>query len=409
MINDSFPTELMCSQKVSSSLRNILEKAINGENISLHEGYELIEAPVDNIPIICEVASHLRNLTKGRTVTYSRKVFVPLTTLCRDSCGYCTFAKPPQHPGAKTLSPDEVLAIVRTGKKNGCKEALFSLGERPELIHELARKHLRQLGYETMLEYLHDMCKLVLNETGLVPHVNPGSLNHEEMCTLRKVSPSMGMMLESSSVRLTEKNGPHFGCPDKHPLVRLDTLRLAGELRVPFTTGILIGIGETRAERVDSLVDIRRLHSYYGHIQEVIVQNFRAKPGTPMFGCTDPSVDEMVRTLGVARIMLGPEMNLQAPPNLMPSEYGRYLSAGINDWGGVSPVTPDHINPEAAWPKIRELQSVSNSMGHILRERLSVYPDYLHNPDWWLDDSFQDRFVDLVSSDGLIRESETVL
>jgi FO synthase len=409
MINDRFISELMCSKKVSSSLRNILEKAINGEIISLREGYELIEAPMNNIPVICEVASHLRNLTKGRTVTYSRKVFVPLTTLCRDSCGYCTFAKPPQHPGAKTLSPDEVLAIVRTGKKNGCKEALFSLGERPELIHELARKHLKQLGYETMLEYLHDMCKLVLNETGLVPHVNPGSLNHEEMCTLRKVSPSMGMMLESSSVRLTEKNGPHFGCPDKHPLVRLDTLRLAGELRVPFTTGILIGIGETRAERVDSLVDIRRLHANYGHIQEVIVQNFRAKPGTPMCGSTDPSVDEMVRTLGVARIILGPEMNLQAPPNLMPSEYGRYLSAGINDWGGVSPVTPDHINPEAAWPKIRELQSVSSSMGHILRERLSVYPDYLHNPHWWLDDNFQNCFVDLVSSDGLIRESETVL
>ena len=396
-------------EQVSSSLRNILEKALNGKNITLYDGYELIEAPTDSVPAICEVAGQLRNRTKGQTVTYSRKVFIPLTTLCRDSCGYCTFAKPPDHPDAITLNPDEVLTIARTGEKNGCKEALFSLGERPELTHELARKHLSQLGYETMLDYLHDMCKLVLNETNLIPHVNPGSLTYEEMYTLRQVSPSMGMMLESSSVRLTERNGPHFGCPDKHPLVRLNTLRFAGELRVPFTTGILIGIGETRAERVDSLFDIRRLHLEYGHIQEVIVQNFRAKPNTSMFGSIEPNVDDMIRTLAVARIILGPEMNLQAPPNLMPSEYGRYLKAGINDWGGVSPVTPDHINPEADWPKIRELQSVSNSMGHILRERLSVYPDYLRDSVLWLDTNFQDYFTDVVNSDGLISEVEAVL
>ena len=396
-------------EQVSSSLRNILEKALNGKNITLYDGYELIEAPTDSVPAICEVASQLRNHTKGQIVTYSRKVFIPLTTLCRDSCGYCTFAKPPDHPDAITLNPDEVLTIARTGEKNGCKEALFSLGERPELTHELARKHLSQLGYETMLDYLYDMCKLVLNETNLIPHVNPGSLTYEEMYTLRQVSPSMGMMLESSSVRLTERNGPHFGCPDKHPLVRLNTLRFAGELRVPFTTGILIGIGETRAERVDSLFDIRRLHLEYGHIQEVIVQNFRAKPNTSMFGSIEPNVDEMIRTLAVARIILGREMNLQAPPNLMPSEYGRYLKAGINDWGGVSPVTPDHINPEADWPKIRELQSVSNSMGHILRERLSVYPDYLRDSVLWLDTNFQDYFTDVVNSDGLISEVEAVL
>jgi len=396
-------------EQVSSSLHNILDKALNGRNISLHDGYELMEAPTESIPAICEVASKLRSRTKGQTVTYSRKVFIPLTTLCRDSCGYCTFAKPPDHPDAITLNPDEVLTIARTGEKNGCKEALFSLGERPELTHEIARKHLRQLGYETMLDYLHDMCELVLNETNLIPHVNPGSLTYEEMYALRQVSPSMGMMLESSSIRLTERNGPHFGCPDKHPLVRLNTLRFAGELRVPFTTGILIGIGETRAERVDSLFDIRQLHLSYGHIQEVIVQNFRAKPNTSMFGLAEPNIDEMIRTLAVARIILGPEMNLQAPPNLMPSEYGRYLKAGINDWGGVSPVTPDHINPEADWPKIRELQSVSNSMGHILRERLSVYPDYLRDSVLWLDANFQNCFADLVSPDGLISEIETVL
>ena len=399
----------MYSEQVSSYLHNILEKALNGSSISVQEGYDLIQAPADSIPAICEVAGILRSRSKGQTVTYSRKVFIPLTTLCRDSCGYCTFAKPPDHPDAITLNPDQVLAIARTGEKNGCKEALFSLGERPEMKHELARKHLRELGYETMLDYLHDMCKLVLNETSLIPHINPGSLSYEEMHALRQVSPSMGMMLESSSIRLTQRNGPHFGCPDKHPLVRLDTLRFAGELRIPFTTGILIGIGETRIERVDSLFDVRKLHVNYGHIQEVIVQNFRAKNNTSMFGSIEPNIDEMIRTLAVARIILGPEMNLQAPPNLMPSQYGRYLQAGINDWGGVSPVTPDHINPEADWPKIRELQSVSNSMGHVLRDRLSVYPSYLRESSLWLDASFQNCFADVVSSDGLISKSETVL
>ena len=399
----------MYSEQVSSYLHNILEKALNGSSISVQEGYDLIQAPADSIPAICEVAGILRSRSNGQTVTYSRKVFIPLTTLCRDSCGYCTFAKPPDHPDAITLNPDQVLAIARTGEKNGCKEALFSLGERPEMKHELARKHLRELGYETMLDYLHDMCKLVLNETSLIPHINPGSLSYEEMHALRQVSPSMGMMLESSSIRLTQRNGPHFGCPDKPPLVRLDTLRFAGELRIPFTTGILIGIGETRIERVDSLFDVRKLHVNYGHIQEVIVQNFRAKNNTSMFGSIEPNIDEMIRTLAVARIILGPEMNLQAHPNLMPSQYGRYLQAGINDWGGVSPVTPDHINPEADWPKIRELQSVSNSMGHVLRERLSVYPSYLRASSLWLDASFQNCFADVVSSDGLISESESVL
>mgnify|MGYP001411398956 FL=1 len=399
----------MHSEQLSSHLHNILEKALNSSNISLQDGYDLIQAPEDSIPAICEVAGTLRSRSKGKTVTYSRKVFIPLTTLCRDSCGYCTFAKPPDHPDAITLDPDQVLAIARTGEKNGCKEALFSLGERPELTHEIARKHLRRLGYETMLDYLHDMCKLVLNETSLIPHINPGSLTYEEMHALRQVSPSMGMMLESSSVRLTQRNGPHFGCPDKHPLVRLNTLRFAGELRIPFTTGILIGIGETRTERVDSLFDIRKSHLMYGHIQEVIVQNFRSKPNTSMFESIEPNIDEMIRTLAIARIILGPEMNLQAPPNLMPSQYGRYLKAGINDWGGVSPVTPDHINPEAAWPKIRELQTVSKSMGHVLRERLSVYPRYLRDSRLWLDANFQDCFADVVSSDGLISEAGTVL
>ncbi len=383
----------------------MLEEALAGRPLSASDGYVLMAAEPEELPELCAAARRLRDRCKGRTVTYSRKVFIPLTTLCRDSCGYCTFAKAPGDPAARTLNPDEVLAIARAGEKAGCKEALFSLGERPELRHELAREQLRSLGYATMLEYLRAMCALVLRETTLVPHVNPGALTRPEISALRPVSPSMGMMLESVSERLVERGGAHHGCPDKLPTVRLNTLRAAGELCVPFTTGILIGIGETSAERVDSLLALRRLHADYGHIQEVIVQNFRAKAGTRMAGWREPDVDSMLRTLAVARLLLGGDTNLQAPPNLTPGEYGRYLSAGINDWGGVSPVTPDHINPEAAWPKIRELRMVSARMGCTLRERLSVYPRYLRDPGHWMHASFREALPERVDDAGLVKEA----
>ena len=392
-----------------TSVEQALEAALTGRPLSNSDGYALMAAPPYALHEMCAVARRLRLRCKGSTVTYSRKVFIPLTTLCRDSCGYCTFVKSPGDVGARTLNPDEVLDIARAGEKAGCKEALFSLGERPELRHELARAHLRSLGYTTMLEYLREMCALVLRETTLVPHVNPGTLTSAEIFALRPVSPSMGMMLENVSTRLTEPGGAHYGCPDKDPNLRLNTLRMAGELCVPFTTGILIGIGETRAERVDSLLALRRIHSDYGHIQEVIVQNFRAKEGTRMEGCYEPDVDEMIRTLAVARLLLGGEMNIQTPPNLTPREYGRYLTAGINDWGGISPVTPDHINPEAAWPKIRELKVVSASEGYTLRERLSVYPRYLRDPEHWLETSFRESLPSRVDNHGLVGEPEMVI
>lgn len=394
--------------KTQSPARDVLARALEDEILGRNDVLLLADAPASDLPTICEAARQLRDRHKGRTITYSRKVFIPLTTLCRDKCAYCTFAKAPGSPDALTLTPDDVLAIAESGRKMGCKEALFSLGERPELQHELAREHLRRLGHPTMLAYLRAMCELVLNETGLLPHPNPGTLTNAEIADLRPVSASMGMMLESVSHRLTERGQTHFGCPDKAPRARLDTLRAAGEQAVPFTTGILIGIGETRTERVDSLLAIREIQEKYGHIQEVIIQNFRAKPGTRMADCAEPSTDEMLHTLAVARLTLGGKMNLQAPPNLAPREYGRYLGAGINDWGGVSPLTPDHINPEAAWPKIDELRATTAKWQYTLRERLAVYPEYLSNPDHWLAPRCQELLPEHMDADGLVKEDETL-
>ena len=332
---------------------------------------------------LLEQASALRDAHHGRTVTYSRKVFIPLTNLCRDKCAYCTFAKLPSDPAARTLTPEEVLAIARAGAAAGCKEALFSLGEKPEDRHRLARRQLEALGYASTQEYLVAMCRLVFQETGLIPHVNQGVMSREEMAELRPWSGSMGLMLENVSPRLMEPGQAHFGCPGKEPSLRLETMAQAGELRIPFTTGILIGIGETREERVDSLFAIREVHARHGPIQEVIVQNFRRKPDIRYRDRDEPSVLEMLRTIAVARLILGGEMSIQAPPNLTPDAYGLYLLAGINDWGGVSPVTQDHINPEAAWPKIDELAQVTQDAGFQLRERLTIYPRYLlEQPDW---------------------------
>lgn len=392
---------------VRPHIQEIINRALSGEPLSQTDAYTLIDVDEAELPTLCGAATALRERYKGRTVTYSRKVFIPLTTLCRDTCGYCTFVKHPNDPAAHTLTPDEVLAIAEAGRQAGCKEALFSLGERPELQHSLAREHLRRLGYSTMVDYLRAMCDLVLAKTGLLPHSNPGTLSREEMKDLRDVNVSMGMMLETVSDRLTERGQAHFGCPDKVPAVRLATLRTAGELSVPFTTGVLIGIGETRAERVDTLLAIRDIQAEYGHIQEVIVQNFRAKPDTRMAGYTEPDVKEMLRTLAVARLILGGRMNLQAPPNLTPREYGQYLGAGINDWGGVSPVTLDHINPEAAWPQIAKLRQVTAQWGYTLRERLAIYPEYAQDTTRWLNGSLHQRVAEWIDIDGLVKQEAT--
>ena len=341
---------------------------------------ELLAAPLEEL---CVEARRLRDLHKSRIVTYSPKVFVPLTTLCRDVCGYCTFARPPRRGERAYMPIDEVLAVARAGAQAGCTEALFTLGDKPELRYRVARAELHALGCETTLDYLYRAAKAVLEETGLLPHLNPGVMTPDDIAALRPVSASMGLMLETVASRLSRRGGPHYASPDKLPARRLETIAAAGDARVPFTTGILIGIGETRAERIEALLAIRELGERGGHVQEVIVQNFRAKPGTRMAAHSEPALEEHLWTIAVARIVLGGDWNLQAPPNLAYEDFPRLLEAGINDWGGVSPVTIDHVNPEAPWPELDRLERATRDAGYELVARLPVYPEYVS--ERWLD------------------------
>lgn len=350
-------------------------------------------------------ACQIRDAHWGRTVTYSRKVFVPLTNMCRDTCGYCTFVKHPSDPKARIMTPEQVLADARKGQAEGCKELLFSLGEKPELRYPAARDGLARLGYARMTDYLRDMCALVLRETTLLPHCNPGTLTAGELAALRPVSASMGMMLETTSRRLTGKGGAHHACPDKVPLQRLRTLERAGRMRVPFTTGLLIGIGETWAERLEALEAIAASHRRHGHIQEVIIQNFQRKPDIAMADHPEPTLEDMLRTIAAARIILPPEISLQAPPNLS-ARHIAYLGAGINDWGGISPVTIDFINPQHEWPEIRSLAASCEQAGFTLRERLPVYPHYLSKG--FLDPAISARLTAMAGPDGLARDQRHV-
>jgi FO synthase len=337
----------------------------------------------------------------GSVATYSRKVFIPLTRLCRDVCHYCTFATAPSRLDAAYLSRDEVLAIARAGAAAGCREALFTLGDRPEDRYRAAADALAALGHESTLSYLREMAAAVLEETGLLPHLNPGLMDDADYAALRPVSASMGLMLETSAERLSEKGGPHHGSPDKLPARRLAAIEAAGRARVPFTTGLLIGIGETRAERIEALIAIREAHRRHGHIQEVIIQNFRAKPGTRMVDHPEPSLDEQLWTVAVARLVLGPDITIQAPPNLQPEGLGALLRAGVNDWGGVSPVTPDHVNPEAPWPHLDALAAATELAGRVLRERLAIGPVYAQQPDIWLDPAIARQVRAVVDARGL--------
>jgi FO synthase len=356
----------------------------------------LVAAPVD------EVCAAARAVRRRRVVTYSPKVFIPLTKLCRDVCHYCTFARPPRRGQQAYLREDEVLAVARSGAAAGCHEALFTLGDKPELRYRAAREELAALGCSTTLEYLARCAKLVLEETGLLPHLNPGVMSHEGLAALRKVSVSQGIMLETTSERLSRRGGPHFGSPDKLPAARLATIDAAGAERVPFTTGILIGIGETRAERIEALYAIRDLHERHGHVQEVIVQNFRAKPGTRMADAPEPSLDELLWSTAVARLLLPPEVHVQAPPNLSYADFPRLLEAGIDDWGGISPVTIDHVNPEAPWPEIERLRAATAAAGLELAPRLAVYPEYLGGG--WVDPAVLPFALRRADGEGLARD-----
>ena len=353
--------------------------------------------------LMAEAAAR-RDAAYGRFVSYSRKVFIPLTKLCRDVCHYCTFAETPKPGKPVYLSKDEVLAIARAGEAAGCTEALFTLGDKPELRYRAAREALAALGHETTISYLQEMCAAVLKETSLLPHANPGVMTREEIAALREVSASQGLMLESTSTKLCEPGGVHYGSPDKHPAARLETLRLAGELAVPFTTGILIGIGETRDDRIDALLAIRDLHARYGHIQEVIVQNFRAKPFTKASGADEPDLNDLCWTIAAARLILPIDVHVQAPPNLSPGVYQKLIGAGIDDWGGVSPVTPDHVNPEAPWPELDALARRTAEMGKILIARLPVYPDWVAQPDRWMAPRVATRVRQQADAEGWARD-----
>jgi 7,8-didemethyl-8-hydroxy-5-deazariboflavin synthase CofG subunit len=352
------------------------EELREGMPLSRDRARQLIRCSEQELPALLLAALELRQRFKPGIITYSRKVFVPLTNLCRDYCGYCTFRRDPGQPGAHTMSPDEVLAVVREGEKMGCTEALFSLGDKPELAFPEMRETLRRMGYKSTLHYLEAMCELTLRETTLLPHPNPGLLSAEWITRLAKVSPSMGLMLETTNAALLAVGAAHDNAPDKIPAKRLHTIEEAGEQKVPFTTGLLIGIGETLEDRVDTLLAIRELHRRYGHIQEVIIQNFRAKPEIPMHDWPEPTPGEMLRTIAVARLLM-PDVNIQAPPNLSAPFYDELLDAGINDWGGISPLTPDFINPEKPWPHLEQLKLRTEAKGNVLRQRLPVYPEFV--------------------------------
>src|SRR5579864_9555268 len=351
------------------------------------------------LPDLLAAASQLRAQGKGIIVSFSKKVFIPLTTLCRDYCSYCTFRKDPGQPGAHFMTPDEVLALAEQGRAAGCKEALFSLGDQPERIFSEAREFLRHQGFARTLDYLAALSELVLDRVGLLPHANPGVMDRPALERLKESNASVGLMLENVSVRLMHEGLPHAKAPDKVPALRLRTIEEAGKLSMAFTTGILMGIGETLEERIDSLFAIRALHEKYGHIQEVIVQNFRVKPDILMAQHPEPSLDDMLRTLAMARLILGPHMNLQAPPNLSYADFPRLLEAGINDWGGISPVTKDFINPEAAWPQIHKVAAETEARGFMLRERLAIYPEFIPR-EGFLSPAVRSRVSQLADSEG---------
>ena len=362
----------------SLNLGSLWNELRDGLPVERELACRLIRATDGELPELLEAARAAKERFRPGAVTYSRKVFLPLTNLCRDYCGYCTFRRDPADAGAHTMNPEEVLEVARAGEKLGCREALFSLGDKPELAFPEMRATLHKLGYKSTLHYLEAMCELVLRETLLLPHANPGLMSAEWVRRLGDVCPSLGLMLETTSRALLSPGAAHDRAPDKVPAQRLRTIAEAGKQGVPFTTGLLIGIGETAGDRVDALLAIRDLHRRYGHIQEVIVQNFRVKPAIPMASWPEPSRGEMLRTVAVARLVLG-DMNIQAPPNLSSPDYEGLLSAGINDWGGVSPLTPDFINPEAPWPHLAELERRTQAAGQRLEHRLCVYPEFVAN------------------------------
>ena len=386
------------------STTTALAEAASGRPLTYEESWALVGLYDDCLPDLCEAAGAMRDLGKGRTVSFSPKVFIPLTHMCRDFCGYCIFRKTPEQAGDTLfMAPEQVLDVAKAGQRLGCTEALFTLGERPEQRYPEAKEWLAARGFRSTLEYLTYVNKLVFEETTLLPHANPGTMSRREMAALQPYNPSMGLMLESTSPSLHAPGGAHEFAPSKRPRVRLRTIELAGELRLPFTTGILIGIGDTREDRIESLLAIRDLHRRFGHVQEVIIQNFRAKPGTAMADKLDADTIEMLWSVAASRLILGPDANVQVPPNLSADNYQIYLDAGINDWGGVSPLTIDFVNPEAPWPALAHLKEHTESAGFQLKPRLPVYPEYFLNTGEYLPAGLLTRVRNLADDDGFVQ------
>jgi FO synthase subunit 1 len=392
---------LACSR--NTILHEILDKSLRGKTISKIDASHIINSSSQDNNMIAYIARSIRDKTKAGSITYSRKVFINLVNLCRDTCSYCTYKKEPADKLASMMSPSQVLAIAEAGKRFGCTEALFVTGERPEQRYPEAREWLRSVGHSSTVEYIREMSDMVLQKTGLLPHTNAGTLTKKEMSVLKDNNVSLGMMLESSSERLIRKDMPHEMAPSKNPKVRIKALEYAGQLKIPLTTGLLVGIGESPEELIDSLYIIKEIHHKYGHIQEIIMQNFVPKPETGMAKSLPASCDYFFKSVALVRIIM-PQMNIQVPPNLNSEDFGKYIDAGINDWGGISPITIDHVNPESPWPSIESIKCVTNSRGYNLRARLPIYPEFLDKADDFIPDKLR-SYIDLLADDtGLVRE-----
>jgi FO synthase subunit 1 len=384
-------------------LHEILDKSLEGKSISKIDASHILNSKSQENYLIASIARNIRNKIKAGSITYSRKVFINLVNLCRDTCSYCTYKKQPADKLVSMMSPSQVLAIAEAGKKLGCTEALFVTGERPEQRYPEAREWLRSVGHSSTVEYIREMSDMVLQKTGLLPHTNAGTLTKKEMSVLRDNNVSLGMMLESSSERLLGKGMPHELAPSKNPKARIKALEDAGQLKIPLTTGLLVGIGESPEELIDALYVIKEIHHKYGHIQEIIMQNFVPKPETGMAKSLPTSYDYFFKSIALVRIIM-PQMNIQVPPNLNPENFGKFIDAGINDWGGISPITIDHVNPESPWPSIESIKRVTNSRGYQLRARLPIYPEFLDKDDGFIPDKLR-SYINLLSDDaGLIRE-----
>jgi len=393
--------EPISAELSSGASAALIDRALRGEALSEAQALQLADC-VDT-PLLMTAAAQIRDRGFRNVVTYSRKIFLPLTQLCRDVCHYCTFAQTPRHLDAPYMAIDDVIAQVRAAEQLGCKEALLTLGEKPELRYRVAREALAEMGFASTLDYVAAVAERILKETSILPHINAGTMDAAEIAKLRRVSASMGIMLESAATRLCGKGMPHYGSPDKDPEVRLETMRLAGAAAVPFTSGILIGIGETRRERIESLLALRAVNAPHGHLQEIIVQNFRAKPDTLMAQAPEPDLNELLWTIAVARLIFGATMSIQAPPNLSPGVLPQLIAAGINDWGGVSPVTPDFVNPEAPWPHLDNLARETAQTGKLLQERLTIYPAYALDVARWLDTELQTAVLQKIDAEGFAR------